>query len=81
MLQIPLETEELAESFLRKEGNSLQRYLVLRTWLTQNYITDWWEEYVYMASGRKATHPNENTTPYPGIMVNSNYYCVVSSGE
>ena len=71
--------ESLAQNFLDKEGTQLQRYLKLRSWITQNYMSDWWEDYVYLASGRKPAHPNENSSPYPGIMINSNYYCVVGS--
>ncbi|KAI6658009.1 Carnitine O-palmitoyltransferase 1, liver isoform-like isoform X2 [Oopsacas minuta] len=68
------EIEDLSKDFLKNEGHRLQRFLTLRSWITQNYITEWWEDYVYLASGRKPTNPNENTSPYPGIMINSNYY-------
>ncbi|XP_052746902.1 carnitine O-palmitoyltransferase 1, muscle isoform-like [Bicyclus anynana] len=39
----------------------LQRYLVLKSWWSSNYVSDWWEEYVYLR-GRSP------------LMVNSNFY-------
>ena len=42
----------------------MQRYLVLKSWWASNYVTDWWEQYVYL-SGRSS------------IMINSNYYAGV----
>jgi carnitine O-palmitoyltransferase 1 len=54
-------TEELAASFLACEGPRLNRYLVMQSWLTSNYVTPLWEEVVYLR-GR---------SPLP---VNSNYY-------
>ena len=39
----------------------MQRYLILKSWISSNYVSDWWEEYVYLR-GRSP------------IMVNSNYY-------
>lgn len=53
----------LAKEFEQGIGNKLQRYLLLKSWWSTNYVTDWWEEYVYLR-GRSA------------IMVNSNYYGV-----
>eukprot|EP01134_Creolimax_fragrantissima_P005540 CFRG5540T1 len=50
-----------AEEFVKNEGPKLNRYLTLKSWLADNYVTDWWEKYVYLR-GR---------TP---IMINSNYY-------
>lgn len=29
-------------------GKKLQRYLVLKSWWSSNYVSDWWEEYVYL---------------------------------
>ncbi|XP_067951090.1 carnitine O-palmitoyltransferase 1, liver isoform-like isoform X2 [Watersipora subatra] len=52
---------KLAEEFFGGIGNKLQRYLILKSWWSTNYVTDWWEEYVYLR-GRSP------------IMVNSNYY-------
>lgn len=55
------ETKKMAEDFARKEGKKLQRYLCLKSWISDNYVTDWWEKYVYLM-GRDS------------IMINSNYY-------
>ncbi|XP_074662825.1 carnitine O-palmitoyltransferase 1, liver isoform-like isoform X1 [Tubulanus polymorphus] len=51
----------LADEFMNGVGNKLQRYLLLKSWLSPNYVSDWWEEYVYLR-GRSP------------IMVNSNFY-------
>ncbi|KAB1270185.1 Carnitine O-palmitoyltransferase 1; muscle isoform [Camelus dromedarius] len=53
--------EVLAKEFQEKTAPRLQKYLVLKSWWATNYVSDWWEEYVYLR-GR---------TP---LMVNSNYY-------
>lgn len=37
------------------------RFLVLKSWWSTNYVTDWWEEFVYLR-GRSP------------LMVNSNFY-------
>lgn len=50
-----------AEEFQNGIGNKLQRYLKLKSWWSTNYVSDWWEEYVYLR-GRSP------------LMVNSNYY-------
>jgi len=55
------ECQNLAREFERGLGPTLNRYLMLKTWLTTNYVTDWWEDYVYL----KGRGP---------IMVKSNYY-------
>jgi len=56
---------ERAHAFLAAEGPRLQRWLILKSWypLTPNYVSDWWEKYVYLRS----------RTP---IMINSNYYVI-----
>ena len=46
-------------------GKKMQRYLILKSWWASNYVTDWWESYVYLY-GRSS------------IMINSNYYAGVS---
>ncbi|CAH1130070.1 unnamed protein product [Ceutorhynchus assimilis] len=51
----------LASEFENGIGKKLQRYLVLKSWWSTNYVSDWWEEYVYLR-GR-----------YP-LMINSNFY-------
>ncbi|XP_014215150.1 carnitine O-palmitoyltransferase 1, liver isoform isoform X2 [Copidosoma floridanum] len=53
--------ERLASEFQSGIGVKLQRYLILKSWWSSNYVSDWWEEYVYLR-GRSP------------IMVNSNFY-------
>ncbi|XP_074832845.1 carnitine O-palmitoyltransferase 1, muscle isoform isoform X2 [Carettochelys insculpta] len=55
------EMEVLARAFQQRTAPRLQSYLVLKSWWATNYVSDWWEEYVYLR-GRGP------------IMVNSNYY-------
>ncbi|XP_038591719.1 carnitine O-palmitoyltransferase 1, liver isoform-like isoform X2 [Micropterus salmoides] len=52
---------KLATEFESSLGNRLQWYLKLKALWSANYVSDWWEEYVYLRS----------RSP---IMVNSNYY-------
>ena len=56
---------QLSQNFETKLGNKLQRWLQLKWWTTDNYVSDWWEEYVYLR-GRSP------------LMINSNYYCIDS---
>uniref|UniRef100_W5KTA1 carnitine O-palmitoyltransferase n=1 Tax=Astyanax mexicanus TaxID=7994 RepID=W5KTA1_ASTMX len=51
----------LAAEFESSLGNRLQRYLKLKALWATNYVSDWWEEYIYL----RGRNP---------IMVNSNYY-------
>jgi len=53
--------ETQAQSFLEGEGAKLQRFLVAKSWLSGNYVSDWWEKYIYLRS----------RSP---ILINSNYY-------
>lgn len=53
--------ERLSKEFEETIGSRLQRYLILKSWWSTNYVSDWWEEYVYLR-GRGA------------LMVNSNFY-------
>ncbi|GAB1863920.1 Carnitine O-palmitoyltransferase I, liver isoform [Camponotus japonicus] len=53
--------ERLATEFQNGIGVKLQRYLILKSWWSTNYVSDWWEEYVYLR-GRSP------------LMVNSNFY-------
>ncbi|XP_012943350.1 carnitine O-palmitoyltransferase 1, liver isoform [Aplysia californica] len=65
----PKTLEELkreAEKFVTGVGPKLQRALVLRSWWTENFVSDWWEKYVYLM-GR---------SPLP---INSNYYIMDQS--
>lgn len=52
---------KLADAFESGIGEKLQRYLLLKSWWSSNYVSDWWEEYVYLR-GRSP------------LMVNSNFY-------
>ncbi|XP_069047891.1 carnitine O-palmitoyltransferase 1, liver isoform-like isoform X2 [Lepisosteus oculatus] len=51
----------LAGEFERSLGPRLQWYLKLKALWASNYVSDWWEEYIYLRSRGP-------------IMVNSNYY-------
>ncbi|XP_058518694.1 carnitine O-palmitoyltransferase 1, liver isoform [Ochotona princeps] len=53
----------LAQDFAVTLGPKLQWYLKLKSWWATNYVSDWWEEYVYLR-GRGP------------LMVNSNYYAM-----
>uniref|UniRef100_A0A1B6CIN1 carnitine O-palmitoyltransferase n=1 Tax=Clastoptera arizonana TaxID=38151 RepID=A0A1B6CIN1_9HEMI len=53
--------ERLAADFENGIAVKLQRYLLLKSWWASNYVSDWWEEYVYLR-GRSP------------LMVNSNFY-------
>ncbi|XP_074028252.1 carnitine O-palmitoyltransferase whd isoform X2 [Leptinotarsa decemlineata] len=53
--------EKLADEFENGIASKLQRYLILKSWWSTNYVSDWWEEYVYLR-GRSP------------IMINSNFY-------
>lgn len=55
--------ERKAIEFQNGIGKKLQLYLHLKAWLSTNYVSDWWEEYVYL----RARSP---------LMVNSNYYAI-----
>uniref|UniRef100_A0A8C6UP83 Carnitine palmitoyltransferase 1Ab (liver) n=1 Tax=Neogobius melanostomus TaxID=47308 RepID=A0A8C6UP83_9GOBI len=55
--------EGLAKDFEKNLGPRLQWYLKLKSWWASNYVSDWWEEYIYLR-GRSP------------IMVNSNYYAM-----
>lgn len=53
--------EKLAEEFKNGLGKRLQRYLVWKSWWSTNYISDWWQQFVYLRSREP-------------LMINSNYY-------
>ncbi|XP_075364027.1 carnitine O-palmitoyltransferase 1, muscle isoform isoform X2 [Mycteria americana] len=55
--------EALAKEFKEKTAPRLQKYLILKSWWTTNYVSDWWEQYIYLCS----------RSP---LMVNSNYYAM-----
>uniref|UniRef100_A0A8C4Y9Y2 carnitine O-palmitoyltransferase n=1 Tax=Gopherus evgoodei TaxID=1825980 RepID=A0A8C4Y9Y2_9SAUR len=56
-------TAALGRDFEHSLGPRLQWYLTLKSWWATNYVSDWWEEYVYLR-GRGP------------LMVNSNYYAM-----
>lgn len=49
------------DAFMKNEGPVLQRYLKYKYWLSSNYISDWWLDFVYLR-GRDS------------LMINSNFY-------
>lgn len=57
------EVVKMSEEFLKKEGPKFQFYLYLKSWWSANFVTDWWEKYVYL-KGRTS------------LMINSNYYAL-----
>nr|XP_022908383.1 carnitine O-palmitoyltransferase 1, liver isoform isoform X1 [Onthophagus taurus] len=54
---------KLAAEFESGIAVKLQRYLILKSWFSSNYVSDWWEEYVYLRS----------RSP---LMISSNFYGV-----
>lgn len=38
----------LAKDFEQTIGPKLQRYLILKSWWATNYVSDWWEQFVYL---------------------------------
>ncbi|KAI6650908.1 Carnitine O-palmitoyltransferase 1, liver isoform isoform X2 [Oopsacas minuta] len=62
--------EELAREFLQGQGLELQKELVKRHKSTENYLSEYWENFVYLAAGRRSLTPNDDTSPNPGIMIN-----------
>ena len=55
--------QDEAFEFQNGVGKRLQRYLIFKSFISSNYVSDWWEEYVYLR-GRSP------------IMVNSNFYAL-----
>ncbi|KTG37384.1 hypothetical protein cypCar_00037546, partial [Cyprinus carpio] len=53
--------ESVANDFKKDPAPKLQKHLKLKSWWATNYVSDWWEEYIYLR-GRDP------------IMVNSNFY-------
>ena len=43
------ELVEATEKFEKGVGRRLQRYLVIKSYLSINYVTDWWETFVYLS--------------------------------
>ena len=57
------EMVKLSAQFENTIASRLQRYLWLKWIWSDNYVSDWWEEYVYLSSRAP-------------LMINSNYYCL-----
>ncbi|VDK83269.1 unnamed protein product [Litomosoides sigmodontis] len=55
------ELVQLTEEFRNGVGRHLQWYLIIKSFLSINYVGDWWEEFIYL----------RQRSP---IMINSNYY-------
>lgn len=55
--------QQLANEFESTIAPKLQKYLILKSWWSSNYVSDWWEEYVYLR-GRSP------------LMINSNFYAI-----
>uniref|UniRef100_A0A673I3J5 Carnitine O-palmitoyltransferase 1, muscle isoform n=1 Tax=Sinocyclocheilus rhinocerous TaxID=307959 RepID=A0A673I3J5_9TELE len=53
--------EIVANDFKKDPAPKFQKHLKLKSWWATNYVSDWWEEYIYLR-GRDP------------IMVNSNFY-------
>ncbi|XP_016319493.1 carnitine O-palmitoyltransferase 1, liver isoform-like isoform X1 [Sinocyclocheilus anshuiensis] len=53
--------EIVANDFKKDPAPKFQKHLKLKSWWSTNYVSDWWEEYIYLR-GRDP------------IMVNSNFY-------
>ncbi|EDV25451.1 Carnitine O-palmitoyltransferase 1, liver isoform [Trichoplax sp. H2] len=60
------EMERLVDQFRNGIGKRLHRYTVLYSWWATNYVSDWWEKYVYLKCRGS-------------LMINSNYYAVDSA--
>ncbi|XP_075548834.1 carnitine O-palmitoyltransferase 1, liver isoform-like isoform X1 [Dermacentor variabilis] len=54
--------EMQAQKFESTLGPTLQRLLYLRSWISSNYVTEWWEKYIYLSNRMS-------------LAINSNYYC------
>ncbi|XP_011299301.1 carnitine O-palmitoyltransferase 1, liver isoform isoform X2 [Fopius arisanus] len=62
--------EKLAKEFEEGIAVKLQRYLILKSWWSTNYVSDWWEEYVYLR-GRSPIMVNSNFFGIDAIMTQS----------
>lgn len=45
-----IEYNDLANEFVNGVGPRLQRYVKLKAFLTDNYVSDWWEQFIYLRS-------------------------------
>lgn len=60
-----------AQSFQDGIGKKLQRYLMLKKWWATNYVSDWWEEYIYLR-GRTPLMINSNVYGCDGVTLPTN---------
>ena len=69
---------KLAEEFETTIATRLQRYLQLKSWWSTNYVSDWWEDFVYLHCRYDSLHDSYCMTHIElirdPIMVNSNFY-------
>lgn len=72
--------ERLAEEFKTGIAKKLQRYLVLKSWFTSNYVSDWWEEYVYLR-GRAPLMVNSNFYGIDTILINPTHVQAARAGS
>jgi carnitine O-palmitoyltransferase 1 len=45
-----------SQEFESTLGKKLQRWLQLKWWTSDNYVSDWWEEYVYLRGKLVTVH-------------------------
>jgi carnitine O-palmitoyltransferase 1, liver isoform len=60
-----------SQEFENGIAKKLQRYLVLKSWWSSNYVSDWWEEYVYLR-GRSPLLVNSNIYGTDSIVLPTN---------
>lgn len=68
-----------AQEFQEGIGKKLQRYLLLKSWWTKNYVSDWWEEYVYLRS-RSPLMIKSNYHTYDVFSIPSNKQAARAAG-
>lgn len=62
------ECVHLAREFRDGLGPKCQRYLLFKKFVSTNWVTDWWEEFVYLTSRAP-------------IMINSNFYVIAETSN
>lgn len=68
-----------AQDFQNGIGKKLQRYLILKSYWATNYVSDWWEEYVYLR-GRSPLMINSNYHTYDIFIIPSNKQAARAAG-